>query len=87
MARSTRRCWRCFGLEFAVWVCHVARRMGHANTPPQLPEVRDEAGNTPRWVPVLGALLFVIAAAAIVVRHTAFKDDDSEHAGSGESAP
>jgi hypothetical protein len=56
--------------------------MGHANTPPQLPEVRDEAGDTPRWVPVLGALLFVIAAAAIVVRHTAFKDAD-EAAGSG----
>lgn len=56
--------------------------MGHENTPPQLPEIRDEAGDTPRWVPVLGALLFVIAAAAIVVHHTAFKDD-SEHADSG----
>jgi hypothetical protein len=61
--------------------------MGHANTPPQLPEVRDEAGDTPRWVPVLGALLFVIAAAAIVVRHTAFDDDDSETADSAEAAP
>ena len=59
--------------------------MGHGNTPPQLPQVRDEAGDTPRWVPVLGALLFVIAAAAIVVRHTAFKDDDSEHADSADS--
>jgi hypothetical protein len=61
--------------------------MGHANTPPQLPQVRDEAGNTPRWVPVLGALLFVIAAAAIVVRHTALEDGDSEQADSAQAAP
>ena len=43
--------------------------MGHANTPPQLPEVTDEAGNTPRWVPLLGAILFVVAIGAIVVCH------------------
>jgi hypothetical protein len=48
--------------------------MGHEKTPPQLPQVRDEAGDTPRWVPVLGALLFVAAAGAIVLRHTAFND-------------
>ena len=51
--------------------------MGHANTPPQLPQVRDEAGDTPRWVPVLGVLLFVAAAAAIVLRHTAFQPDEA----------
>lgn len=60
--------------------------MGHGNTPPQLPRVRDEAGDTPRWVPVLGALLFVIAIAAIVVRHTAL-DEDSDHADSAQDAP
>lgn len=49
--------------------------MGHANTPPQLPEIHDEAGDTPGWVPVLGVLLFVAAAAAIVVRHSV-KDAD-----------
>jgi hypothetical protein len=86
MDTCTTRCWRCFGLEFAAWVCHGARRMGHENTPPQLPEVRDEAGDTPRWVPVLGALLFVIAAAAIVVRHTAFGDDAGDM-GSAGAAP
>jgi hypothetical protein len=44
--------------------------MGHANTPPQLPEVRDEAGDTPRWVPVLGVLLFALATLTIVICHT-----------------
>ena len=43
--------------------------MGHADTPPQLPEVTDEAGNTPRWVPLLGVVLFVLSVAAIVVCH------------------
>lgn len=27
----------------------------HANTPPTIPEITDEAGNTPAWVPMLGA--------------------------------
>ena len=43
--------------------------MGHAETPPQLPEVTDEAGNTPRWVPLLGAGLFALAILAIVLHH------------------
>ncbi len=43
--------------------------MGHANTPPQLPEVTDEAGNTPRWVPLLGLILLLASVAAIVVCH------------------
>lgn len=43
--------------------------MGHAETPPQLPEVTDEAGNTPRWVPLLGAGLFALAVLSIVVCH------------------
>lgn len=32
--------------------------MDHATTPPSIPEVTDEAGDTPAWVPVLGAALF-----------------------------
>lgn len=44
--------------------------MGHAETPPQLPEVTDEAANTPRWVPLLGVGLFALAVLAIVVAHS-----------------
>jgi hypothetical protein len=50
--------------------------MGHANTPPQLPEVIDEAGNTPGWVPLLGLILLLVSVAAIVVCH-----------GNGEESP
>lgn len=32
--------------------------MEHSNTPPTLPEVTDEAGTSPAWLPVLGAGLF-----------------------------
>jgi hypothetical protein len=44
--------------------------MGHANTPPELPEVTDEAGDTPKWVPWLGVGLFVLAVAWIVLGHS-----------------
>jgi hypothetical protein len=43
--------------------------MGHANTPPELPEITDEAGDTPRWVPWLGVALFVLGIAWIVLAH------------------
>jgi hypothetical protein len=56
--------------------------MGHADTPPQLPEVSDEAGNTPRWVPLLGVVLFLLSVAAIVVCH-----GGSEDAASAAEAP
>lgn len=49
--------------------------MGHAHTPPELPEITDEAGDTPRWVPVLGLVLFVLSAGAIVWCHTACDAD------------
>ena len=57
--------------------------MGHAETPPQLPEVTDEAGNTPRWVPLLGVGLFVLAVLSIVVCHSGA---DSEAAAEPEAA-
>jgi hypothetical protein len=56
--------------------------MGHADTPPQLPEVSDEAGNTPRWVPLLGVVLFLLSVAAIVVCH-----GESEDAAAAVEAP
>ena len=43
--------------------------MAHANTPPQIPEVTDEAGASPAWLPILGAALLVAFAAWIVVGH------------------
>lgn len=43
--------------------------MSHANTPPELPEVTDEAGDTPSWVPVLGVALFVVLAALLWWSH------------------
>lgn len=60
--------------------------MGHAETPPQLPEVNDEAGNTPRWVPVLGVLLFLASVTAIVVCHGACSADEAA-AETAEAAP
>lgn len=52
--------------------------MGHAHTPPELPEITDEAGDTPRWVPLLGLVLFVLSAGAIVLGHTVYgADQDS----------
>jgi hypothetical protein len=43
--------------------------MSHAHTPPELPEITDEAGETPRWVPMLGAALFALAVALIWWSH------------------
>ena len=37
--------------------------MSHAHTPPQLPDITDEAGDTPGWVPLLGVALFVLLVA------------------------
>jgi hypothetical protein len=62
--------------------------MGHGNTPPQLPEITDEAGNTPRWVPLLGALLFLASIGAIVVCHGACGGDHAKGgAEAAEAAP
>jgi hypothetical protein len=36
--------------------------------PPRLPDVVDEAGNTPGWVPMLGLGLLCLVALAIVAR-------------------
>lgn len=40
--------------------------MGDANQVPTLPDVQDEAGDTPMWVPAMGvAVLFVLAVWAV----------------------
>lgn len=54
--------------------------MGHAHTPPELPEISDEAGDTPRWVPLLGLLLFALSAGGIVWWHAACSDESGSAA-------
>jgi hypothetical protein len=53
----------CSFLEWHPVLCHFAEPMSHAHTPPQLPDVTDEAGETPSWVPVLGVVLFALMVA------------------------
>lgn len=60
--------------------------MGHGNTPPQLPEITDEASNTPRWVPLLGVVLFVAAIGSIVLCH-GNASDEAAPAEAGGAAP
>ena len=43
--------------------------MSHAKTPPTLPTVVDEAGDTPGWVPALGLTLFAVLALVAAVRY------------------
>jgi hypothetical protein len=42
--------------------------MPPSNPPPALPEVYDEAGDSPRWVPALGAGLFIMFVAVFATR-------------------
>jgi hypothetical protein len=56
--------------------------MGHAHSAPELPEVTDEAPATPKWVPLLGAALFVLAVVGIVVSHGEPTDASADSADS-----
>jgi len=42
--------------------------MSHPKTPPSLPTIVDEAGDSPNWVPALGLLLFVLFALVMAAR-------------------
>lgn len=44
--------------------------------PPGLPEIRDEAADTPMWIPALGLALFVLATVWLVIS-AAFADVDA----------
>ena len=63
MGRATRN------LEMPAVFCHFPMPMSHADHPPELPEITDEAGNTPRWVPLLGLVLFVAMVAYVWCSH------------------
>jgi hypothetical protein len=39
-----------------------------SNPPPSLPEIYDEAGKSPRWLPLLGIGLLVLLVAALASR-------------------
>jgi|GEM_PF-6912472 len=57
--------------------------MGHAHTPPELPEITDEAGDSPTWLPLLGVLLFALGIGSVVYCHmtcTETETDTSEEA-------
>ena len=43
------------------------------HAPPRLPEIQDEAADTPLWVPALGLTLFVVVALWLVIG-AAFRD-------------
>ncbi len=58
---------------------NFANAMGHAHTPPELPEITDEAGDSPKWLPGLGLALFVVAALGITLCH-------GDSGGEGEAA-
>jgi len=47
-------------LETESKVCQLPRTMEHANTPPTIPDITDEAGNSPAWLPLLGAGIFAL---------------------------
>ncbi len=43
--------------------------MSDSKQPPRLPDVVDEAGDTPRWVPLLGLGLLCALALFLALRH------------------
>jgi hypothetical protein len=63
---------------------------GHAHPPPGLPEVKDEAGDTPPWVPKLGVFLGLLLAGLIVfsiMRSKTAATDDAPAADVESEAP
>lgn len=44
---------------------HADGGTGHAHPPPGIPEIKDEAGDTPPWVPKLGVFVVLTLVALI----------------------
>jgi LPXTG-motif cell wall-anchored protein len=52
--------------------------MSESNTPPQLPEIVDEAGDSSIWLPVVGLALLAFIALLFVVMQAQGPDDHQE---------
>lgn len=61
--------------------------MSHAHTPPELPEITDEAGDTPSWVPMLGVALFVLMVAYVWWSHRSHEALEGGSADAAQHAP
>jgi hypothetical protein len=72
----------CATLRFftAADFCDTTRaNMSHSKAPPSLPTVVDEAGDTPTWVPILGLVLFGLAALIIAVSTASGTKNEAEN--------
>jgi len=66
--------------------------MSHSKSPPSLPQVVDEAGDSPRWLPWLGVVVFALLALMVVSSWTVSKHGagdpaataSAEHPSAGE---
>ena len=45
---------------------HAEGGSGHAHPPPGIPDVKDEAGDSPKWLPAVGVVV-VLAMVALIV--------------------
>lgn len=43
--------------------------MGHGHSAPELPEIKDEAGDSPRWLPLLGVGIFAVFLIWVILLH------------------
>jgi len=53
------------------------------NHAPQLPEVVDEAGDTPGWVPLLGIALFVLFVGYVAWGHAKLAEIEADTSSAG----
>ena len=60
--------------------------MGHASTPPQIPDITDEAGDSPSWLPQLGGALLIVAIAWILWSHQSDAPDTAPASDTVEAA-
>lgn len=58
---------------------------GASNHPPELPEITDEAGETPPWVPRLGLALFLLFVGWVVLQHGHAGGSDTSTDAQGEA--
>jgi hypothetical protein len=54
--------------------------MSHSKSPPSLPTIVDEAGDSPSWVPILGIVLFAVGALLAAARMATQSDERAQPA-------